>query len=271
MKENFSINGVWYLPRKRSKKLNGTLTYKPYEETLLILGGSFDDPELRLQCQTKSIIYGLSNKGDKITLCNCLVTKLNNSLSNIPETYYFIHQVIIGKHYSDETKIRGMKIYARFDLLEKWINTYKYNLKFQPDLSITLTTQPPKEIEFRINNDLTGRFSLSYFYNYPQGPEFKLNHKATVEIESIKKSLTLKSFIQIVTHFKKFLIIGIKEEVTNISLSLETNNRNKESKDTIEVYYLQQKPKDSIELVNVHDFMFTYKDISSNFDFIISN
>jgi len=272
MNQDFVIKGYWFTPDNLEKKIYGTLIYKPYERITLELIGSFDEKLDHLKFLPKSTILGVSTKGSKVTLINCLISNIDNAFANMPEVSYLVHLVAVGDHFTDENSILGFKISARFNLLEKWMNIFTHKIKFEDPDQVILTAEKPTILKFQISKDLLGKILTNNSYDIIPKPDFKFSQVTFLELESTGGPININAFIKKLFHFRNFLMMGIGEEISLISLILfSEEEENKTLSKSIEIYFSQNKPKDDLEKLTFHDFMFTFKDIKDDFELIICN
>lgn len=272
MNQETTIKGLWFLPEKLEKKVSGTLFFNPYERITLELIGSFDNKLEHLTLPSKELILGISTKGEKITLCKCQISNIDDALGEIPEVSYLVQLVLVGDHFNTDEAIIGFKISARFDLFEKWVNIYSHKIQYNDPDKIILTSQEQQKIEFNIGNALIGRFAIRNTYDLIQKPDFHLSQYTFLELETSKGLLDIFTFIEKLAHFRNFLMIGIGEEISIYSINLLYNSDNEtENAKSIKVYYTQNRPKDDLNKLSPHNFMFTYRDIECDFENIISN
>jgi len=266
-----NLKGAWFLPEDLNNKLSGILNIKPFDRISLELIGSFDKPIDQMKFIARPIIQGISTKGEKITLCNCQIINVDAALSNLPETTYLVHLVAIGDHYTEESLIRGNKVRARFNLLEKWVNIYGHKIDFKTQGQLKLTSDNIDNISFNIDSETTGKFIFTSTYNLFPSPEFKYVQRTLLEMESKSGQTSVSDFLVKLQHFKKFMTVGIAEEISIISITLFIIPNDNSTKETIEIFISQDKPIDSINERDINNFMFTYKDIETDFENIIVN
>jgi hypothetical protein len=271
MQNESNLKGEWFLPEDLNNKLSGILNIKPFDRISLELIGSFDNPIDQMKFIARPIIQGISTKGEKITLCNCQIINVDSALSNLPETTYLIHLVAIGDHYKEESLICGNKVRARFNLLEKWVNIYGYKIDFKTQGQLKLTSDNLDNISFNIDFETTGKFIFTSTYNIFPSPEFRYVQRTLFELESKNGQTAITDFLIKLQHFKKFMTVGIAEEISIISITLFTIPNENSTKKTIEIFISQDKPIDAINERDINNFMFTYKDIETDFENIISN
>jgi hypothetical protein len=267
----YTIKGDWFLPTKSEAKIPGVLIYKPNEYPMLELLGSFEKPLERHKFHFQPIILGLSTNNEEITLCNCSVTSIGNLFAKKSETTYKSHLLLIGKHYNSEEEVLGTKLIVRYELLEKWVDIYSYEYKLKEDGNFSLSSYEQESRSFKIEENLVGSFRFIANHNFFPKNEFNLIQKTFLELRSIFKPLSINDFIKKAIHFRTFLMIAVGDEIPLTYLALYTGEMdNNGVEKEIQVYFNQNKPKDSIKRFDTYDFMFTYKDIESGFEQIIS-
>lgn len=269
MQKSSIIKGEWYIPGNPENKLFGTLFLSHYDRITLELVGSFDEPIDQIKLLPKNTIQGITTKGEKITLCNCLVFSINSALSKLPETKYLIHLVALGEHYNNEGSIYGKKVRTRIDLLEKWVNIYNYDIDTSIDGKLELKSKTLEEKSFQIDSETTGRFFFTNTYNLVRSPVFTYNQITYFEIESSNDKTNIQNFITQLFKFKKLVTIGITEEVSLVDVTIIKDD-GRDSK-PVEIFFNQNKPIDNLDRLSHHDFFFTFTDLESRFDEIANN
>lgn len=272
MDNNFELKGFWYLPNNPDNRLYGTLKHIPYESIHLELIGSFDPIEDRISMPQKNTIFGFTTKKEKVTLYRCLVSNLDNAFSDMPETTYFVNMCIIGNHYPDEEKIRINCISARMDLFEKWVNIYMHEINFENVGNVKLTSKNIQSIPFKLDKETNGKFQFINSHDFHQNQEFKLVQRTFLELEAEGEPFNLEKFIKKLQHLRNFLMLATCDEISITSLTISQDSDEKiDNSRLTHVYFLQNKPKESILKKESRDFMFTYKDIELDFENIINN
>lgn len=129
--EAFTTKGHWWLPGNRpDDAVAGILTFDPSGQSELDLFGSLTDGAAWARGETsEAIILGIGDKGQAITLVDCLWTHLRSGGSTngyIRRTSkYLPHVVIQGYLYDRAEQISFEDLWIRFYGLEKWAATGK--------------------------------------------------------------------------------------------------------------------------------------------------
>jgi len=150
MNESFEIKGIWFLPGQDMQKdgVKGFLKYSPKETTLDLIGTFQKNEEefilTMLQPAEKLIIYGFSDSGKCITLCDCLSLSGKMSFPGFSTTSYLINRFFIGTQYinSENDKIIETCNFS-FTYLDAWL----------ADLQIMNKNFNPKTIDSNISID----------------------------------------------------------------------------------------------------------------------
>jgi hypothetical protein len=272
MNKSFEIKGYWYLPNNPKKKLYGTLKYDPYESINLELIGSFDDISEQIKMPDKDIIFGFTTKKEKVTLCRCLITNLNNGFSEMPGTTYFVNVCIIGNHYPIEEEILIKRISVRMDLFEKWVKIYMHKIEVENIGNLKLISKNIESITFKLDRETKGKFQFVNSHDFLPNQEFKLVQRTFLELESEGEPFSLNHYVKKLLHLRNFLMLAVCDEISVTSFIIASDsNKEMVSGRPIEVFFLQNKPKESLFKKDSRDFMFTYKDIESDFENIINN
>ena len=126
----FKYSGVWWLPSKK-KKVSGEVTYTRDTPTKLVLHGIFER-DINLEGQGSlgwySIILGLTEDGQAITLVNCQVTHFNLSFGDKREVEQecMADIALIGTHFPDPQHILFSKVDVYYSYLPQWAGIFPY-------------------------------------------------------------------------------------------------------------------------------------------------
>lgn len=151
MNESFEIKGIWYLPDQDMQKngVQGILKYSPERIVLDLIGtfqGETDEIYFSMrQSPEKKTIYGFTNYGERITLCDCFPLNAQMSAPGFDTISYVVNWFFAGTQYinSGNEKIIEDCTFS-FTYLDAWLNLRIMNMNFNRengnvDISIDLS------------------------------------------------------------------------------------------------------------------------------------
>lgn len=288
MKNEFQIEGYWWLPENPENRIAGILRYKPNEESDLKLFGDFDPNEDFItkhfisEIESPTIILGEDESVNKITLVVlCYGKKAWNFSSSFPLIHYKIQYCIKGIHISSKDDTIFNEIEVELESLTPWINLY------------------PVRHSIPIKNDkLTTDFKLSYsrvennlLFNINDGFELSLNaraaftdiHKEEIIVQqryiALIKSTGATDFFSLLQkcyRLQSFLNMVTFSHNDFLALRLYSDQYFQELKDkkkvpiTVELFF-KQISKEIIDskVSKSRNYLFKYNDIRNVFPEII--
>jgi hypothetical protein len=255
--------GEWYLPKKRTQKVQGILTVSDGDITLRLMGvlSRSDNP---MAFESYPIILGYLYNNKDVTLVNCLFGGRTSSMPGKSHSSYRPNLALIGVKFNTENQIKFKSVTVGFDLLTKWVSLYGHNIQLSKENfhQINIEYKNPESIQFRINKEIKGKFIFTHTIPVRVNPKVEIEQETFLALISNKKYIPYQEFIKLIQRFNKFLSLGIQERATPTSFSFGLQDGNK----YIEAYiYLGKKEKLEKEL-DSYDFLFTYKDIQNEFE-----
>lgn len=166
MNESFEIKGIWYLPDQDMQKngVQGILKYSPERIVLDLIGtfqGETDEIYFSMrQSQEKKIIYGFSNYGEHITLCDCFPSNAQMNAPGFDTISYIVNWFFAGTQYinSGNEKIIEDCTFS-FTYLDAWLDLRIMDMDFNRengnvDISINFSRaiEQKKTIKLEVEN-----------------------------------------------------------------------------------------------------------------------
>jgi hypothetical protein len=275
MIEKFTYKGLWFLPENPERQVTGILTFDPSEGADLELLGTLVDLKSSKEHHEPNFILGITTDNKAVTLYNSF--EYNRSfLSGIDTCKYTTNFVIIGDHYTNEDEFVFDKIKGRFKNLDEWISEFGFK-DFEPDFKnhkITVDYELPKPIEFKISDELKGKFNFTF-----SSPLTRHTHKFIVEqkTEIIFETEMQKPFFETLDNlmlFQNFLTLGTFEPAYPISIWLSNKTRKDRDDEKSRVIQVQLIYKPGFSYTEgrkkiLWEFLLNYRDIAQNFETII--
>jgi len=267
MNEVFEISGLWWLPDKPDSKIGGVLKFNPEKETRLELIGTFNNLKEDLnKLVLIDIINGISSDGEEITLHRCFEVNLHFS-SGFPISFYNCGTIFVGAHFKNISNIKFNTIYINYSNLDQWVNIDGFDISQQPSGESIIKYKRPETIRTIINDELDILISFSL-----KGPNLNCVQRETrieqtthigIKFSEEKHINEFRKFIFII---QNFLSLAVGSSVNPLSIS-----GYKSGNQQVKIFYRLINATDKISILNPHEMLFTFKDISTRFEYIIKN
>ncbi|WP_366183524.1 HEPN domain-containing protein [Flavobacterium ovatum] len=284
----FEIQGLWFLPENKEKRVPGTLRFDPVEGATLELIGSFDDfGILHRKHQSEAfIILGLSINSEYITLYNCFnvarrgQTYRKGNESGPAFEKYIVNFILKGHHFETEESLQFNEIKSSMQNFDEWLNItgfkHSENIDNLSEKSIRVDYKLPENIAFELHDKFTGKFVFSS--TSPTYSSLKLESITQhVEIEiGSSENIPLEDIRKLLARFQNFLIMGIYRSVFPTSITLYNSNikndygQSGKYRKPIEFFQTTSKRKTRNEL-HPWEMLFNYKKIENLFPIAIKN
>lgn len=151
--ESFNIRGYWWLPDSSSKRIPGELRCLRDGQIELELLGAFQEtpsPQIELNFP---IILGVGEDGQLITLLDNILLEKTTRSSGVPTENYQTGFLLIGAHFPRRDDLLFSAVTFRTYGLDVWIGAWCYHIENHEPRSFTMTFQPPKPREYKIDHD----------------------------------------------------------------------------------------------------------------------
>lgn len=289
MTNKFEIRAEWFLPTDKSRRVYGTLSFDPQEETYLKLYGSLSGDDFSLKFKDHEIILGLTSDSKLITLNDCLMIKSGGALlvqggeSGKPSTTYMVRYLLIGVHCNSVNDLKFNRISSEIFNLDEWIGISGFMHENYDDKKInnnvvTVEYILPEPIDFDIDAYTKGRFNFSA--NYPELSHYQKTVTIKQKVEFQASTISEKGIddlLKYVIAFQNFLTFALYRSTYPCSISLSGDRHKDDYEDgkiyhkNIELYFsssnvkVNEKPKLNFEMI------YDYTGIKSEFPTIIKN
>jgi hypothetical protein len=285
--EEFKYEGFWWLPEDPSIKISGTLFFDPKTGSRLELIGTFktydDLKHINQEALSSSllIILGLSVEGKAITLYKCFETSFSLSFPGIARSAFLVNIIFIGYHFKREEDILLDEVSINYSNLREWagISGFTQNTEFDKNdhlKKFSISYEYPSAISSKLEMGsiyLDFHFNLksdiSYAFNFEQMTFFKIVPTAPHNLIWFLDELmdNLRDLLSLAIGRASYPIIIIGK-----SKACYTKQANGEIVlDDILIYHSLGSFSGSSMPVSPHDMLFTFNDISVNFESIMNN
>lgn len=292
MIEKFEYKGVWWLPDNPEKQISGTLRFVPGEGAVLDLVGSFNGSFVEIKstnCIKKvwtgkpfepEIILGTSSNGNSITLHRCVETKRLDSSSGFSTSSFYANIVFIGWHFTKPEELKFKSFFVNYPYFEEWsgIGVFSYRRESEEkSKQYEVKYEVPEPVKAKIDN-----FKISFDHNLNVSGdwirEVNLKHTTFIKIEP-EDELHFEEYQSILYHLQNFLSLATARTIYPLSIKATTEQYKRVStfsKGTvhhppIEIFYNVIGKVDLSKKLNHYDMLFTFEDISGQFETYLQN
>lgn len=274
--EDFEIKGYWWVPKKPDDKIAGVLRHTSKKITLELLG-LFKEPQEKWTFYNEDIILGFSENGKEVTLHGCFDNGVVDNIPGFVTSSYCIHELFVGVHFNKLEDIKFKNISVQYLHLDNWLGISGFQPGLPDQNGITIKFIPPAQIKASINdnyNIIIG-FHSSYQINHDGPRKVTLDQTANIIVES-KIGNTFEDFLQILFHLRNFLSLGVMAPeypllIKGQSELKKIQAQNQVIYEDITIYYILVNAPDTLKTIHDMHMLFTYREISDNFELYIKN
>ncbi|ASB50426.1 ApeA N-terminal domain 1-containing protein [Alkalitalea saponilacus] len=219
------------------------------------------------EIETNEILLGEFNGFGKVTILGCTQSSLKMGCSaNIIK--YKVNHLLIGVHIYNWQDLEFSKCIVNIPSLFEWVNIRPIKNNIYSENKIQLDVPNDEKIAS------LERFDLFFSFGYEtkaEKNEIHLKQHTYLKIVSKEKKLLIEEYMEIITHFKKFLLFIINKSPISESISFYDSKHNIENTNTLIPIELitpskkNESPK-SISLIRID-----YTEIATCFEDIIKN
>lgn len=271
MIEEFEYKGIWYLPERPRKRVNGILKFTPNEGAELELDGVLSTGENNKYLPrmiNPDIILGVSPQGEQLTLYRCFQQRAKG----VSSSSFFAHFVFVGDHFRSAEQIKFKQFYVQFSNLTEWNGISAFTTDIT-DNNVKILIPPIQEpillASLRDFKMFTGIGYTSHF----GVDEISLSQQAYIKFVLSKRS-AFDRCSELIKTFQSFLTIAMMKPSSQISITAIKNTSTKTNSKIrskhIKIFYsplLSFDPKK----VFAHEMLFTLRDIEGRTNQFIRN
>ena len=186
--DTFEIKGSWYLPEQdlEADAIEGILRYSPTSIELELIG-VFKGEGAFTKSNHKTTIFGFSDKGEWLTLCDCFVINASMSAPGFETQSYIANRFYVGTQLiKDENEAQFDSCAFSLTYIDAWMNIGVTERRVQTKTSrtefiIDLAQALPQKLT--LNNTMSNisiREEVQYNFEYPK--DFYTNEATVVKI-----------------------------------------------------------------------------------------
>jgi len=275
----FEYKGIWWLPSKPKEQVSGTLRFSPDEGAILDLIGSFKDIQDFNQILNPEVILGVSSDGKNITLYKCFETTSGVSLPGFLTSSFYASVVFVDVHFEKTEDVKFESLSIHYSHLDDWANISGFDIprRLSDKKEFLIKYKWPESVQVTISDDL--KISIVVQVDFPAisvvQKEACIKQKTFIKIEP-SKAKPLEQYWNIMYHTQNFLSLGVMEPVHPLAIKGITEAHkiiveNKTYYSPISIFY--KVPAISLVFKPIMPLymLFTFKDISENFEVFLRN
>jgi len=181
-----TVSGYWYVPGKDHIHFNGQLTFGPEHSPRLLLTATKTHDLSSFPFDTVDYtIWGYSISGDPITLFGCNRLTVRSGGGGVQTADFNTGSIAFGAHISsaDEASIDSVRF--SFAGMEDWMGVFEQEIEFASDdiNAYQLSVQRPKDIPFKINEEITGAWTFWTSRPYIKSRDIRLQQDNLFRLE----------------------------------------------------------------------------------------
>lgn len=276
MDTEIEINGYWWLPETPNEQISGVLSFSPGEPILLKLMGTLSEKDglttTRRDFINPLIIYGMSLRGELVTLEGCTQIEGTAGLIGISTTSFTGRFVYIGVHFTSEKlgKFKGVSI--RFQDLDEWFCKSAFKTQNLSAESVTVTYNQPAPIKtivegYHIDFVVVGPNSSEDYFTH-----VNLSQKACINIWS-ETEKDISEFMPLIRHIQNFLTLAMSSPTYVTEIIGSTESAKEEDPALyypIKIYYLATSWKLNHSKKHYFEMMFTLPTVEEQIEKILA-
>jgi len=279
MDKNFKYKGDWFLPDQPEKRFKGILSYDSAEGASLELFGIFPTQLFDLP-----IILGITTDSKEVTLYKNFLrhsggeTLRTGKEVGQPMSLYTTNYILEGHHFEKEEDLRFDELKAEVFNLDEWVGYSGFKLPedmMAQDNGLQLAYELPKQIDFPINDLLTGQFN--FVANRPSRhiymKEVAIKQRVQLRL-SAKEPMDFLTALDNYFTFQNFLTLSLHQGTYPTNIWLYSNAildefYNPPKRVPITLHFAIRK-QSAIKIVDWPDMLFPYRSFQKDFPAIIS-
>lgn len=291
--EEFEYKGLWWFPQFPEHQVAGTLKFHPTDgATLETVGNDFSVPTRELfgvrdepfpgatlipQNIVIDTICGYTNKGDPVTLYNCVQRGEKLAIGYIGTTYR-VQVVFIGCHFEKDEDVVFDSLAIQYTHLEKWLGITGFSGGFKRSEKMEyvdgeIKYELPERLETRVNN-----LTIAFYYSLRVASDMFVDVHAKqatfVEIKPDQPMHYNDYHSNVIYHLRNFLSLGTGTAVLPVVVvgksrkCLFENSSGESVPREVYIFYSAKGSNVSEEKsLDRWDMLFRYQDIADGFQY----
>lgn len=283
MKEEFQLDGYWWLPGQEENQVFGQLNFVPGGKINLKLYGALNSPPEKAFIRPPEFIEPIviqgsdSSQGNDLTLYKCRQIGHSTTFTGLQTTSFIATAAFKGVLFKEDSEVKFRSVSVRFSNLEEWTNkhpigTEHANGEWQ---KLVIKYEHPNSICALING-----FEIKVvFYGPNYGPSrnsFTVSYETRVEISS-QQDIAFEEYLTIIRRLQNFFSLAMGMPTFPISVR-GISNANKEITEDgreflspIDIYYLAPWWPEEVKEYHRSQMLFTLETIEEDFSLHLQN
>jgi len=271
----FEYKGQWWLPNEPAKAVSGTLKYTHNDGAVLELMSSFEDSREMYKMTRPVVILGTSSNGKDISLHGCFLIRSQKSYLGFSISSYIAETVFIGAHFHKTENIRFRSINIRLSHFDEWADLSGFEFDHAKEEDVIIRYRRPNDIRV----DIGGDFSITITTRVMLPALTRVQKKAGVEQQTIarietSRETSIEGYCSVIRHLQNFLCLAVREPVHVLNMEGETEANKMTDMDyypPVGIFYKSPYISEAPESLLGWDMLFTYQDISADFEVLLRN
>jgi hypothetical protein len=264
--DTFELKGEWFIPGT-DKKIGGTLIYN-YDGIYLELHGAFQNDDDRFTINTRKFDYILGNCENNIEITLIDGFEIQHQYGYIEISKLTFNQMLIGRHYTSEEKIKFHSMNVKYTYLEEWFEDRVFKDQFSDNKPRTYEikyTQPDWRFEVEIPNVDAVLKGGNYFRFNHGHYEQKLTHENCIGIHQKNgKEKSIDWYFEIENKVKGFLAFLMNRPV-HLTQIIAKGDYDYKFNRYEEIFVFPSKANNiKMRKINNSDLFITLNDIGDN-------
>ena len=272
--DEFELHGYWWIPGDTSNKVAGNLKYNSDGITLKLLS-NFDESEPDYFTNDYTILHGVTEHGEHITLCDGFINSCTDSFTSTSVTtiILFFNQMVFGKLFDTKKEIKFHSLSINYSSLEEWLGEHPFTREStleKGQRSVTYKFPPTFEVSIhKKSTKIKSSYTLTTSRKLYKSHTFK--QKANLKIIP-DDFMSLEWYINMIQEFQDFLTLMTNQAIYPKKIQA-TGDFLDESRNLREEFFIFLLPQKMFEEQKINSYMLhlNYKDIQDNLETILNN
>lgn len=265
------ITGVWWVPTAPKNKVVGTYVYSKGDGGKLSLFGD-------LMTEEADLIYGLSEKGNKITLFKNFREKSSQNVA-LKKSEIVSNFAFIGVYFPSIEHINFKNFSVRFSLLDEWANISGFDINGDfENKEVTIKYKLPANKVLLVTDEyeiFVGVKASTPAIMHVQ-KEATISQKTHIHVDFSNSTSDYTEVLELIYYIQIFLSLAVSKPVYPLEVTC-TSESGKEKHQKIEYYekinflYKPSATTNKVEEIMPQYMLFSLGQVFNNVEEILGN